>query len=155
MIWCGRHIVAARLPCRADDRHLVIASAYGPAIPTNRELWEDLIQLCRAFLNMPLLIDRDFNMTLAAENWPNDTGDLDSRSARFREVLAQLGLDELGPADRRFTWGGPTWQSRINRFLYSPEISDICALAEVTSLPRPLSDHTPLLSKLQELRGEL
>ena len=47
--------------------------------------------------------------------------------------------------DQRFTWRGPTSQSRIDRFLYSPELSDIYALAEVTSLPRPLSDHTPLL----------
>ena len=146
MTWRGHHIVAARLSCRANNRHLVIASAYGPAIPTNRgELWEDLLQLCRAFSNMPLLIGGDFNVTLDAEDRPNDMGDLDPGSARFREVLAQLGLGELGPGDRRFTWSGPTSQSRINRFLYSPELSDIYALAEVTSLPRPLSDHTPLL----------
>ena len=144
--WRGRHIVAARLSYREDDRHLVIASAYGPAIPTNRgELWEDLLQLCRAFPNMPLLIGGDFNVTLDAEDRPNDMGGLDSGSARFREVLPQLGLGELGPVDQRFTWRGPTSQSRIDWFLYSPEVSDICALAEVTSLPRPLSDHTLLL----------
>ena len=146
MTWRGRHIVAARLSCWADDRHLIIASAYGPAIPTNQgELWEDLLQLCRAFPNMPLLIGGDFNVTLDAEDRPNDMGGSDPGSARFREVLAQLGLGELGPRDRRFTWRGPTSQSRIDRFLYSPELSNICALAEVTSLPRPLSDHTPLL----------
>ena len=60
-------------------------------------------------------------------------------------MLANLGLGEVGPTDRRFTWRGPTSQSRIDRFLYSPELNDIYALAEVTSLPRPLSDHTPLL----------
>ena len=146
MTWRGRHIVAARLLCLADGRHLIIASAYGPAIPTNwGELWEDLFLLCRAFLNMPLLIGGDFNVTLDAEDRPNDMGGSDPGLARFREVLAQLGLGELGPANRRFTWRGPTSQSRINRFLYSPELSDIYALAEVTSLPRPLSDHTPLL----------
>ena len=146
MTWRGRHIVAIRLSCRADDRHLVIASAYGPAIPTNwGELWEDLLQLCRAFLNMPLLIGGDFNVTLDAEDRPNDMSGLDSGSARFREVLAQLSLGELGRTDRRFTWRGLTSQSRINRFFYSLELSDIYALAEVTSLSRPLSDCTPLL----------
>ena len=60
-------------------------------------------------------------------------------------MLAQLGLGELGPADRRFTWHGPSLQSRIDRFLYSPELSNVYVLAEVTSLPRPLSDHTPIL----------
>ena len=146
MTWCGRHIVAARLVCRADGRHLVIASAYGPAIPMNRgELWEDLLLLCRAFPSMPLLIGGDFNVTLDAEDRPNNMGGVDPSSTRFREVLAQLGLGELGLADRRFTWHGPSSQSRIDRFLYSPELSDIYALAEVTSLPRPLFDHTPIL----------
>ena len=141
MTWRGRHTVAARLLC-----HLVIASAYGPAILTNwGELWEDLLQLYRAFPNMPLLIGGDFNVSLDAEDRPNDMGGSDPGSARFKEVLAQLGLGELGPGDRRFTWRRPTSQSRIDRFLYSPELSDIYTLAEVTSLPRPLSDHTPLL----------
>ena len=36
MTWRRRHIVAVRLSCRADDRHLIIASAYGPAIPKNQ-----------------------------------------------------------------------------------------------------------------------
>ena len=146
MVWRGRHIVAARLACWADDRYLVIASAYSPAIPTNRgELWEDLTQLCRAFPNIPLFIGGDFNVMLAAEDLPNDMGGLDPGLARFREVLAHLGLDELGLIDRRFTWCGPTSQSRIDRFLYSLEHNDIYALAEVTSLPRPLFDHTLLL----------
>ena len=53
---------------------------------------------------MLLLIGRDFNVTLDAEDRPNDMGCLDPGSTRFREVLAELGLGELGPADRRFTW---------------------------------------------------
>ena len=126
--WRGHHIAAARLVCRADDRHLVIASAYGPATPTTRgELWEDLTQICRTFPYMPLLIGGDFNVMLTAADRPNDTGGLDPGSARFREVLANLGLGEMGPTDRRFTWRGPTSQSRIDRFLYSLELSDIYA----------------------------
>ena len=99
--WRGRHIDAARLACRVDDRHLVIASAYGPAIPTNwGELWEDLTQLCRTFPNMPLVIGGDFNVTLTAADRPNDTGSLDPGLARFREVLAILrirGSHGVGP----------------------------------------------------------
>ena len=52
---------------------------------------------------MPLLIGGDFNVTLDAEDRPNDMGGVDPGSTRFREVLAQLGLGELGLADRRFT----------------------------------------------------
>ena len=137
---------AAHLLRRADGIHFVFASAYGTMIPTVRgELWEDLILLCGAFPNVPTLIGGDFNVTLAAADRPNDAGGRDQGSARFREVLAQLGIGEMGPTNKRFTWRGPTSQSRINRFLYTPELLDIHTLAEVISLPRPLSDHTPLL----------
>ena len=144
--WRGRHIVAARLTHRADGRNIVVASAYGPTNVSNRgELCEDLTQLCETFSNTALLIGGDFNVTLNAEDRPNDFGGHDPGSAYFRETLAHLGLGEMGPDDQRFTWHGPTSQSRIDRFLYSPELWDICGLAEVTSLPRPVSDHTPLV----------
>ena len=105
--WRGRHVVAACLLCRADGLYFVFALAYGPTVPTVRgELWEDLIQMCRVFPNLPILIGGDFNVTLATTDRPNDTGGRDQGSARFREVLAQLGLGEMGPSDRRFTWRG-------------------------------------------------
>ena len=63
----------------------------------------------------------------------------------FREVLALQGLEEIGPSDRRFTWKGPTSQSRLDRFLCSIELLTSFPLAEVTSLMRPLSDHMPIL----------
>ena len=145
-IWRGKHVVAARLIHRADGRTIVFASAYGPTNVSNRaELWEDLTQLCGIFPNTALLIGGDFIVTLTPEDRPNDMAGQDPGSARFREILAHLGLGEIGPADQRFTWHGPTSQSRIDRYLYSPKLCDNYALAEVTSLPRPLSDHTPLL----------
>ena len=145
-LWRGRHVVAARLTLRVDGRSLVVASVYGPPVASNREeLWEDLTQLCLTFPNTALLIGGDFNVTLMAEDRSNDMGGQDPGSARFRETLAHLGWGEMGPVDQRFTWHGSTTQSRINRFLYSLELSDAYALVEVTSMPRPLSDHTPLL----------
>ena len=129
-----------------DGRNLVVASAYGPTNASNQgELWEDLNQLYTTFSNTALLIAEDFNTTLTSEDKANDMGGQDPGLAHFRETLAHLSLGEMGPTDQRFTWHGPTLQSRIDRFLYSPELYDIYALAEVTSMPRPLSDHTPLL----------
>ena len=96
--WRGRHVVAACLLRRAYGLHF--ASAYEPTIPTVRgELWEDLIQMCGVFPNLPIHIGGNFNVTLATADRPNDTGGRDHGSARFREVLAQLGLGEMGPSD--------------------------------------------------------
>ena len=59
---------------------------------------------------------RDFNVRLTPEDRPNDMGGQDPGSAHFRETLAHLGLGEMGPIEQRFTWHGPTTQSKIDRF---------------------------------------
>ena len=64
--------------------------------------------------------------------------------AQFREVLAQVGLAEMGPSNQRFTWRGLTSQFQLDWFLCSTELLALFPLAEVTSLPRALSDHTPV-----------
>ena len=84
-------------------------------------------------------------MTLAVDDRSNGAGGRDPGSAQFREVLAQQGLEEIGLSDRRFTWKGPASQSRLDRFLCSIELLTSFPLTEVTSLPRPLSDHMPIL----------
>ena len=53
-------------------------------------------------------------------------------------------MAEMGLADCQFTWRGPTSQSRLDRFLCSPELLAAFPLAEVSALHRPLSDHTPI-----------
>ena len=68
----------------------------------------------------------------------------DPGSAQFWEVLAQLRLAEMGPSDSRFTWRNQTSQSRLDRFLCSTKLLAMFLLAEVLSLPHPLSDHTPI-----------
>ena len=50
-----------------------------------------------------------------------------------------------GLVDQRFTWRGPTSQSRLDQFLCSIEILERFPFAEETSLLHPLFDHTPLL----------
>ena len=131
---------------RADGSQLVAASAYGPtAIQKREELREDISQLCTIFVGIPLIIGSDFNVTLALDDRPNGLGGCDPRSAQLRNVLARSGLQEMGPVDQRFTWRGPTSESRLDRFLCSIEMLERFPLAMVTSLPRPLSDHTALL----------
>ena len=144
--WKGRHVAAAQLKHRKDGTCIVVASAYGPSISGRREeLWEDLRQLHGTFDSAPMLIGGDFNVTLWPDDRPDGGGGRDPGSSQFREVLALLGLADMGPQDRRYTWNGPASQSRLDRFLCSTELLALCPLAEVSALPRPLSDHTPIL----------
>ena len=54
----------------------------------------------------------------------------------------------MGPSDCLFTWRGltnPMARSRLDRFLCSVEILEVFPLAMVIALPRPVSDHTPIM----------
>ena len=97
------------------------------------------------FPKNPILIGGDFNVTLMASDRPNDEGGRDSGSRQFRDIITELGMAEMRPSDRRFTWKGPTTQSRLDRFLCSTDLLIAYPLAEVSALPRPLSDHTPIM----------
>ena len=102
-------MAAACLKSRRDGTVLAVASVYGPTNSNRREeLWEDLRQLQGVFLETPLLIGGDFNITLRANDRPNDGDGRDPGSSQFREVLDLLSLAEMGPLDRRFTWSGPS-----------------------------------------------
>ena len=135
----------AHLKSRRDGTPFVVASVYGPTHPGKREeLWEDLRQLHGAFPETMMLIGGDFNVTLRTNDRPNDGGGRDPSSAQFRELIDSLSLAEMGPLDWRFTWRGQSSQSRLDRFLCSVEMMAAYPLAEVSALPRPLSDHTPI-----------
>ena len=110
------------------------------------------MELATKFQGTPLIIGGDFNVTLEAADRPNGLGGQHPGSTQFRAVLAQTGLQEMGPSDRRFTWRASTdsmTRLRLDRFLCSVELLDLFPAAEVTALPRPLSDHTPILWRPQ------
>ena len=141
----GRHLVAALLVNRRDGFSVVVASAYGPTAAALRsELWDDLVRLQGAYPDSPILIGGDFNVTIMANDRPNGGAGRDPGSSQFREVIASLGMTEMGPSDQQFTLRGPTTQSRVDRFLCTTELLDAFPLAKVTSLSWPLSDHTPI-----------
>ena len=142
-------MVAARLSRRADGWSWVAASVYGPQTSARRmELWEDINELATTFQGIPVIIGGDFNVTLEAADRPNGLGGQDPGSTDFRDVLAQARLQEMGPSDCRFTWRGstnPMARSRLDRFLCSVEMLEVFPSARVTALPRPISDHTPIM----------
>ena len=86
----------------------------------------------------------DFNVTLRADDRPNGGSSRDPGSSQFWDIIALLGIAEMGPTNCRFTWRGPSTQSRLDCFLCSPELLAASPSAEVSALPRPLSDHTPI-----------
>ena len=155
-VWDGQFVAAAKLT-RSDVLKIVVASVYGPVYANRRgRLWEELDEVVDRFQDIPLLFGGDFNVTLVANDRPDGTGGRDQGSEEFWEFLARAALQEMGPQDCNYTWhseAGPSYRSRLDRFLCSVELMERFTEADVVALPRPISDHCPILWQTHEGQG--
>ena len=156
-MWEGQFVVAVKLSRRSDGLKVVVASVYGPVYANRRgRLWEELDDVVSRFDGTPLLFGGDFNVTLDAEDRPDGTGGCDQGSEEFWAFLARAALQEMGPQDCNYTWrseAGPSYRSRLDRFLCSVELLEWFSGADVRALPRPISDHCPIIWQTHEGLG--
>ena len=62
----------------------------------------------------------------------------------------------MGPQDCNYTWqseAGSSYRSRLDWFLCSVELLERFSKAYVLALPRPISDHCPILWQTHEGHG--
>ena len=120
---------------------------YGPTLRREREsFWEELGAI-KGLWNGPWCVARDFNAILRPEEC-NRGGRLNSIMRRFAEVIEELELKDLPMVGGPFTWtGGADNQSfsRLDRFLVNEEWDSHFGDARQFLLPRPMSDHFPIL----------
>ena len=156
-VWEGQFVVAAKLARRSDDLKIVVASVYGPVYANRRgRLWEELDEVVVRFHDTPILFGGDFNVTLAADDRPDGTGGRDQGSEEFWEFLGRAALHEMGPRDCNYTWrseAGPSYRSRLDRFLCSVELMERFPEPDVIALRRPISDHCPIVWQTHEGQG--
>ena len=120
---------------------------YGPFTRLEREgLWEE-VGAIRGIWEGPWCLGGDFNITLA-QGERNRQGRITSAMRRFAEVVDDLGLVDIQLHGGAFTWTGGLnnmSRARLDRFLVSPcwldQFSRVCQ----RRLPRPISDHFPVL----------
>ncbi|WKA11259.1 hypothetical protein VitviT2T_028778 [Vitis vinifera] len=101
-----------------------------------RGLWED-----------PWCIGGDFNITLFSRERSGQRR-ISSAMRNFAEIVDDLGLVDLPLQGGDFTWNGglnnQTW-ARLDRFLVSPSWRDQFSGINQCRLPRPVSDHFPIM----------
>ena len=136
---------------------IVVASVYGLVYANRRErLWEELDEVVVRFHDTPILFGGDFNVMLVADDRPDGTGGRDQGAEEFWEFLERAALHEMGPRDCNYTWrseAGPSYRSRLDRFLCSVELMERFLEADVIALPRPISDHCPIVWQTHEGQG--
>ncbi|KAL6348556.1 hypothetical protein AAG906_016066 [Vitis piasezkii] len=127
---------------------------YGPTLRRKREsFWEELGAI-KGLWNGPWCVAGDFNAILRPEE-SSRGGSLNSTMRRFAEVIEELELKELPMVGGPFTWSGGTDNqsfSRLDRFLVNEEWDSHFGDARQFRLPRPVSDHFPILMDVGGLR---
>ena len=155
--WSGQFIKAVKLTRKIDGIEMVVASVYGPVNAALREgLWTELDDVVARFQGTPLLFGGDFNVTLEADDRPDGSGGRDQGSEDFWAFLSRAALQEMGPQDSTYTWrsgAGSSYKSRLDRFLCSVELLERFPQADVRALPRPISDHSPIIWQTHEGHG--
>ena len=143
----GQFSLSCRFKTLENGVIWAFTGVYGPFTRLEREgLWEE-VGAIRGIWEGPWCLGGDFNITLA-QGERNRQGRITSAMRRFAEVVDDLGLVDIQLHGGAFTWtGGLNNMSRacLDRFLVSPcwldQFSRVCQ----RRLPRPISDHFPVL----------
>ena len=113
----------------------------------NREsFWEELGAI-KGLRNGPWCVAGDFNVILSSEEGSRG-GSLNSNMRRFSKVIEDLELKDLPMVGGPFTWIGRVnnqYFSRLDCFLVNEGWDSHFGDARQFVLPRPVSDHFPIL----------
>ncbi|RVW49203.1 putative ribonuclease H protein [Vitis vinifera] len=143
----GLFSVSCRFKNCEDGFLWTFTGVYGPTIKRHRELfWEELGAI-RGLWSDPWCIGGDFNVVRFPSERSRE-GRLTGSMRRFSEVIEELALKDLPLHGGLFTWSGGLnglSRSRLDRFLISEDWENHFSGASQCSLPRPVSDHFPIL----------
>ncbi|KAJ9671525.1 hypothetical protein PVL29_025297 [Vitis rotundifolia] len=145
----GQFSISCRLKNVEDGLVWIFTGVYGPFARKDREtLWEELGAI-RGIWDDPWCLGGDFNVTLS--QWERSRqGHLNGAMRRFAQVANDLDLLDLPLQGGLFSWSGgrnnQSW-ARLDRFLVSQSWLDLFKGVVQCRLPRPTSDHFPILLK--------
>ena len=149
----GNFSISCRLKNVEDGMVWIFTGVYGPCNRKEREaLWEELGAI-RGLWDEPWCLGGDFNVTLSQRDRSRQ-GSLNGAMRRFAQVVDDLVLIDLPLQGGVFSWSGgrsnQTW-ARLDRFLVTQCWLDNFRGVVQCRLPRPTSDHFPILLKGGEM----
>ena len=125
----------------------MFSGVYGPVERNLKEIfWEELGSI-RGWWEGPWCLGGDFNEILSPSERARG-GNITPPMRRFAEIVNEMGLRDLPLQGGPYTWSGGRngrSMSRLDRFLVSSDWE--CQFSNVVQkcLPRPISDHFPIL----------
>ena len=145
----GQFSISCRLRNVEDGKVWIFTGVYGPFSKEDREtLWGELGAI-RGIWDDPWCLGGDFNVTLSLEERSNQ-GRVSGAMRRFAQVVDDLELLDIPLQGGVASWSGgrnnQAW-ARLDRFLVTQDWLDSFSGIIQCRLPRPISDHFPILLK--------
>ncbi|RVW46561.1 LINE-1 reverse transcriptase-like [Vitis vinifera] len=150
----GQFSISCRLRNVEDGFVWIFTGVYGPFSREDREaLWVELGAI-RGIWSDPWCIGGDFNVILSQRE-RSSQGRISGAMRRFAQIVDDLELLDLPLQGGVFSWSGgrdnQSW-ARLDRYLVTQNWLDkFCGVVQCR-LPRPTSDHFPILLKGGGLR---
>ncbi|RVW97997.1 hypothetical protein CK203_029087 [Vitis vinifera] len=143
----GNFSISCRMRNVEDGLVWMFTKVYGPFSREEREwMWEE-IGAIRGIWEDPWCLGGDFNVTLSLRERSNQ-GRLTSAMRRFAQVVDELELIDLPLQGGVLIWSGgrnnQAW-ARLDRFLVTQSWPDHFNEVVQCRLPRPTSDHFPIV----------
>ena len=143
----GQFTISCRFRKVEDGVVWVFTGVYGPFTKNERDCMWDEIGAIRGLWEEPWCVGGDFNV-IRSQNERNRQGRISAAMRKFAQVIDELGLIDLPLQGGDYTWsGGPNnrYWARLDRFLVTPSWMDQFSSVIQKRLPRPASDHFPVV----------
>ena len=144
------YTITAKLRSTTSNLDFTITNAYGPSDHTLSNAFLQHLQELPMVIQGPWIVLGDFNLVRCAADKNNRQFNAPLATA-FNDTIDQLNLSEVDLGDRLYTWSNRQANpilAKLDRVFSNNELNLAFPLATLSSLPRPTSDHTPLLLTL-------
>jgi hypothetical protein len=141
--------ITASFSCNATDLDFFVNNVYGPS----DHAFSDFLQSIRDVKNLisgPWILLGDFNLVRCPEDKSNGQVNA-SLVGAFNQTIQVILVSEIPLSDRRFTWSNHQAcpiLARLDRVFTNVALDLALPMAVLKSLPKPTSNHTPLLLSL-------
>ncbi|RVX19302.1 Transposon TX1 uncharacterized 149 kDa protein [Vitis vinifera] len=145
----GQFTISCRLRNVEDGKTWIFTGVYGPFSKDDRDTFWGELGAIRGIWDDPWCVGGDFNVTLNLGERSNQ-GRLTGAMRRFAQVTDELELLDIPLHGGVASWSGgrnnQAW-ARLDRFLVTQDWLDCFSGVLQCRLPRPVSDHFPIILK--------
>jgi exonuclease III len=136
--------------CNASNFDITITNVYGPSDHSSTAPFLQEIRDIKQLVSGAWLLIGDFNLVRSAADKSNGVFNA-GLAAAFNQTIQEVLVREVDLSDRRFTWTNKQSfpiLAMLDRVFTNAPLDLVFPSANLSSLPRPTSDHTPLLLSL-------